>query len=52
MRLNDGVIPAFIGQATGGSNHFGNGMQTRSFCYVDDQVEGILDCCTRITYIQ
>jgi dTDP-glucose 4,6-dehydratase len=43
MRLNDGrVIPAFIGQAiVGGSNHFGNGMQTRSFCYVDDQVEGI-----------
>ncbi|MBQ0117163.1 MAG: SDR family oxidoreductase [Flavobacterium sp.] len=44
MRLNDGrVIPAFIGQALRGENLtiFGNGLQTRSFCYVDDQVEGI-----------
>ena len=44
MRLNDGrVIPAFIGQALRGENLtiFGDGMQTRSFCYVDDQVEGI-----------
>jgi dTDP-glucose 4,6-dehydratase len=44
MRLNDGrVIPAFIGQAIRGEDLtiFGNGMQTRSFCYVDDQVEGI-----------
>jgi dTDP-glucose 4,6-dehydratase len=44
MRLNDGrVIPAFIGQALRGEDLtiFGNGMQTRSFCYVDDQVEGI-----------
>ena len=44
MRLNDGrVIPAFMGQALRGENLtvFGDGMQTRSFCYVDDQVEGI-----------
>ncbi|MCL6217111.1 UDP-glucuronic acid decarboxylase family protein [Zunongwangia pacifica] len=44
MRLNDGrVIPAFIGQALRGENLtvFGDGSQTRSFCYVDDQVEGI-----------
>ncbi|SFF90516.1 UDP-glucuronic acid decarboxylase family protein [Salegentibacter agarivorans] len=44
MRLNDGrVIPAFIGQALRGENLtiFGNGLQTRSFCYVDDQIEGI-----------
>ncbi|MDM1348016.1 SDR family oxidoreductase [Myroides marinus] len=44
MRLNDGrVIPAFIGQALRGEDLtvFGEGNQTRSFCYVDDQVEGI-----------
>ena len=44
MRLNDGrVIPAFIGQALRGEDLtvFGDGMQTRSFCYVDDQVEGL-----------
>ena len=44
MRLNDGrVIPAFMGQALRGEDLtiFGNGKQTRSFCYVDDQVEGI-----------
>jgi dTDP-glucose 4,6-dehydratase len=44
MRLNDGrVIPAFIGQALRGEDLtvFGDGMQTRSFCYVDDQVDGI-----------
>ena len=44
MRLNDGrVIPAFMGQALRGEDLtiFGNGLQTRSFCYVDDQVEGI-----------
>ncbi|MDO6595897.1 SDR family oxidoreductase [Oceanihabitans sp. 2_MG-2023] len=44
MRLNDGrVIPAFMGQALRGEDLtvFGDGMQTRSFCYVDDQVEGI-----------
>jgi len=44
MRLNDGrVIPAFIGQALRGEDLtiFGDGMQTRSFCYVSDQVEGV-----------
>jgi dTDP-glucose 4,6-dehydratase len=44
MRLNDGrVIPAFIGQALRGEDLtvFGDGSQTRSFCYVDDQVEGL-----------
>lgn len=44
MRLNDGrVLPAFIGQALRGEDLtvFGDGSQTRSFCYVDDQVEGI-----------
>lgn len=44
MRLNDGrVIPAFIGQALRGEDLtvFGDGSQTRSFCYVSDQVEGI-----------
>lgn len=44
MRLNDGrVLPAFIGQALRGEDLtvFGDGHQTRSFCYVDDLVEGI-----------
>lgn len=44
MRLNDGrVLPAFIGQALRGEDLtvFGDGRQTRSFCYVDDLVEGI-----------
>ena len=44
MRLNDGrVLPAFIGQALRGEDLtvFGKGQQTRSFCYVDDLVEGI-----------
>lgn len=44
MRLNDGrVLPAFIGQALRGEDLtvFGEGNQTRSFCYVDDLVEGI-----------
>ncbi len=44
MRLNDGrVLPAFIGQALRGEDltAFGDGSQTRSFCYVDDLVEGI-----------
>ena len=44
MRLNDGrVIPAFIGQALRGEDLtvFGDGNQTRSFCYVDDLIEGI-----------
>ena len=44
MRLNDGrVIPAFMGQALRGEDLtvFGDGSQTRSFCYLDDQIEGI-----------
>ena len=44
MRLNDGrVIPAFIGQALRGEDLtvFGDGLQTRSFCYIDDEIEGI-----------
>lgn len=45
MRLNDGrVLPAFIGQALRGEDLtvFGDGSQTRSFCYVDDLVDGIV----------
>ena len=44
MRLNDGrVVPAFMGQALRGENLtvFGDGSQSRSFCYIDDQIEGI-----------
>lgn len=44
MRLNDGrVLPAFIGQALRGEDLtvFGDGSQTRSFCYIDDLIEGI-----------
>jgi len=44
MRVNDGrAIPAFIGQALRGESLtvFGDGYQTRSFCFVDDMVEGI-----------
>ncbi len=44
MRVNDGrVIPAFMGQALRGEDLtvFGDGEQTRSFCFVDDQIEGI-----------
>jgi len=44
MRLDDGrVLPAFLSQALRGENLtvFGDGSQTRSFCYVDDLVEGI-----------
>ncbi len=44
MRLNDGrVLPAFIGQALRGEDLtiFGDGKQTRSFCFVDDLVDGI-----------
>ena len=44
MRLNDGrALPAFVGQALRGEDItvFGDGSQTRSFCYVDDMVEGI-----------
>ena len=45
MRLNDGrVLPAFIGQALRGEplTVFGDGSQIRSFCYVDDLIEGIV----------
>ena len=45
MRLNDGrVLPAFIGQALRGEDLtiFGNGFQIRSFCFVDDLVNGIV----------
>ena len=45
MRLNDGrVLPAFIGQALRGEDLtiFGDGSQTRSFCYIDDLIEGIV----------
>ncbi len=44
MRLDDGrVLPAFIGQALRGEEltMFGDGSQTRSFCYVDDLIDGI-----------
>jgi len=44
MRLNDGrVVPTFIGQVLRGEDMtvFGDGNQTRSFCYVDDLIEGI-----------
>src|SRR5690554_234834 len=44
MRLNDGrVIPAFMGQALRGEDLtvFGDGLQTRSFCFIDDQIEGL-----------
>ena len=44
MRLDDGrALPVFVGQALRGEDItvFGDGSQTRSFCYVDDQVDGI-----------
>ncbi|CAG0994972.1 dTDP-glucose 4,6-dehydratase [Methanosarcinales archaeon] len=44
MRLNDGrVVPNFIGQALNGEDItvYGDGSQTRSFCYVNDEIEGI-----------
>ena len=44
MRVNDGrAIPAFVGQVLRGESLtvFGDGSQTRSFCYIDDMVEGI-----------
>lgn len=44
MRLNDGrVVPAFVGQALSGQplTIFGDGSQTRSFCYVSDLIDGI-----------
>jgi len=45
MRAHDGrVVPAFVSQALNGEalTVFGDGSQTRSFCYVDDEVEGII----------
>ncbi len=45
MKLNDGrVVPAFLDQALQGKpiTVFGDGSQTRSFCYVSDLVEGLL----------
>ena len=56
MRVNDGrVLPAFFSQAIRGEGLtvFGDGSQTRSFCYVDDLVEGIYrlllsDCTTPV----
>ncbi|KFA88609.1 UDP-glucuronic acid decarboxylase family protein [Archangium violaceum] len=45
MRLNDGrVVPAFVGQALRGEDFtvFGEGTQTRSFCYVRDLVDGLI----------
>ena len=45
MRVDDGrVVPAFVAQAIRGEDFtlFGDGLQTRSFCYVDDMVEGLL----------
>jgi dTDP-glucose 4,6-dehydratase len=45
MRLDDGrVLPAFMGQVLRGEpmTVFGDGSQTRSFCYVDDLIEGII----------
>jgi dTDP-glucose 4,6-dehydratase len=48
MRLNDGrALPAFMTQALRGEplTVFGDGSQTRSFCYVDDLVEGIFRLC-------
>jgi len=44
MRLQDGrVVPAFIGQALSGQplSIFGDGSQTRSFCFVSDLIDGI-----------
>jgi len=44
MRINDGrVVPNFIGQALRGEDItiYGDGSQTRSFCYVSDEVEGL-----------
>jgi dTDP-glucose 4,6-dehydratase len=46
MRLRDGrVVPAFIGQALNGQplTVFGDGSQTRSFCYVSDLIDGIFE---------
>ena len=45
MRLNDGrVVPAFVSQALRGEDFtiFGDGSQTRAFCYVEDEVDGFI----------
>jgi dTDP-glucose 4,6-dehydratase len=54
MRLNDGrVIPAFIGQALRGEDLTILATECKLvLCYVDDQVEGILDCCIQTMCIQ
>ena len=52
MRLDDGrVVPNFMGQALRGEplTVYGDGSQTRSFCYVADLVEGISGCCSPIS---
>jgi dTDP-glucose 4,6-dehydratase len=52
MRANDGrVVPAFVCQALAGEplTAFGDGAQTRSFCYVDDLIEGICGCSAATT---
>ena len=53
MRLNDGrALPAFFSQAIEGKDItvFGDGSQTRSFCYVDDLIEGIIAMPTQLFY--
>ena len=50
MRVDDGrVVPAFVTQALKGEDLtvFGDGSQTRSFCYVDDMVSGLLLICEK-----
>ena len=50
MRLNDGRLPALLDRPFAEKTFtiFGDGSQTRSFCYVDDLVEGFIDCCCPI----
>jgi len=53
MRVNDGrVISNFISQALKGEDItvFGDGLQTRSFCYIDDLIEGIIQYIARSDY--
>ncbi len=53
MRLNDGrVLPNFITQALKGEplTVYGDGSQTRSFCYVDDLIEGVWRLMMRVKY--
>lgn len=52
MRRNDGrVVPNFVTQALEGKplTIYGDGSQTRSFCYVDDLVEGIVRCAAAVS---